>query len=129
MFFKYFSASLVNFLNFQFQISVRSISNEFCRIFQLIAYAVPATSAWILVAISLDRYLSIKYPTKLLFRKKPSFQWSVCIGLLAFDILYYAEIYFSYVKTAFTFDNDTNQTVVLSSACVSINDSILGLLS
>jgi hypothetical protein len=89
---------------------VSTVSDDLCRLVKITEYIIPATSGWILVAISLDRLISIKFPTRFGFRKKRSFQMGLCFILTAKDFLLYSQAFFSGVIT-YTFDNSTrNQT-------------------
>ena len=74
----------------------------------LLAYSVPPISAYILVAISIDRWLAISKPTILLFRRKRSFQIGVCIGIIVANFAYNGQLFFSYLALDYL---DPNATV------------------
>ena len=61
-------------LEFNFNIYFSRISNFTCKLRNFYGYFNLTCSAWLLVAISLDRYLCIAYPSRFLFRKKLLFQ-------------------------------------------------------
>ena len=135
----YFRALLINdsvtlllgdlpmFLRIKFAINIRTLSLEACRLFYLIPYAVPATSAWLIVIISIDRLVSIKMPQRFLFRKKTSFQILACLGTFVYNILLYTQLDFSYLVFSFSYDNNTslNETVIV---CQGISDDVLSWL-
>jgi hypothetical protein len=85
------------FLYFKFGINVRNFNEHFCRLTLLLAYSIPPISAYILVAISIDRFISIAKPTLFLFRRKASFQIGVCIFIIAANLLYSGQLFFSYL--------------------------------
>jgi hypothetical protein len=58
-----------------------------------------SNAAWLLVVISIHRYLSISYPKQFLFRKKHLFQTILCCFIFVFKSWFY------YLK-----DFETNQT-------------------
>jgi hypothetical protein len=84
-------------------INLRTFNEFSCKLIVLMAYSMPTTSAWTLVAISLDRLVNLVFPFKLLFRKKIKFQVSVCIGILLANNLYYVQTLFSHIITTFEY--------------------------
>jgi hypothetical protein len=90
---------LAKFLNFQFGINIRDFNESLCRLSLQLAYSVPPISAYILVAISIDRWLTITKPTFLIIRKKFSFQILVCIGIVIANFIYNGQLFFSYIGT------------------------------
>jgi hypothetical protein len=100
------------FLELNFNIFMSKISNEFCKFRYYFAYAITPISGWISAAISLDRLISIKMPSKFLFRKKTWFQVLVCLIIFCFDFAYYLQnlIVYSLNKNE-EFNNMTNQTI------------------
>ena len=99
-------------LEFNFNIYFSRISNFTCKLRNFYGYFNLACSAWLLVAISLDRYLCIAYPTRFLFRKKVLFQILACFIIIVFHVCYFVSSWFYYLKeTRISSTNETlNQT-------------------
>ena len=118
---------LPKFLRKRFDINIKTLSLETCRLFYLIPYAVPATSAWLIVIISIDRLVSIKMPQRFLFRKKTSFQILACLGTFVYNILLYTQLNFSYLVFSYSYNNMTslNETTIV---CQEISDDVLSWL-
>ena len=89
--------ALGKFLYFQFEINIRDFNESLCRLTLLLAYSVPPISAYLVVAISIDRWFTITKPTILLFRRKQSFQVRVCVGIIVANLIYNGQLFFSYV--------------------------------
>jgi hypothetical protein len=110
---------LIGNLQFYFSFSIDTISADLCRAMNLVYY-LPATSGWIAVAISIDRWASIRWATRYLFRKKSWFHLTICFGLLIKDILLYGQLYTKFLKTVPLYSNNasTNQTIGTNKQCV-----------
>jgi hypothetical protein len=108
---------LQKFMSGEYNLKFYNISNDYCRLLKIIAWVLTVPSGWILVVISLDRYLSIAFPTRFRIRKKRLFQISVCIILVVKDFIYYGQIYFSFIQTTYSYDQSTNQSITASSKC------------
>jgi hypothetical protein len=89
--------ALGKFLYFKFNINIRNFDVSLCRLTMLLAYCVPPASAYILVAISVDRWLTITKPAILLIRRKPLFQIIVCISIIMANFIYNGQLFFSYM--------------------------------
>ena len=76
--------------------SFQMISNLTCKLYYFVETFIPATSNWILVLISLDRFVSIVLPTKFLFRKQLKFQLVTCLILFSFNVLLASPFIFVY---------------------------------
>lgn len=72
--------------------------NLFCKMLPAIYYITPSISAWSVVIISFDRFLSVTMPTKFKFRKKFSYQMIVCFCVILANFLYYVKLIFSEIK-------------------------------
>jgi hypothetical protein len=106
------------YLRFKSIINVRNVNDSLCKLTMFFTYTVPVISAWILVAISFDRLMTILKPTQFLFRKKTTFQVMVCIGIIIFNTLYYSPLLFSY--TQLMIENNTPQLI-----CLLIDDNAI----
>ena len=89
--------ALGRFLKLRFNFIIRDINEPLCKLTMLLAYSVPPISAYFLVAISIDRWLTITKPTILLFRKKKSFQILVSFGIILSNFIYNGQLFFSYI--------------------------------
>jgi hypothetical protein len=129
-----FNTFLQKFMSAVFKIRLSTSSNDICRLTKIIAYALTVPSGWILVVVSLDRYLSIAFPTRFRIRKNRLFQLLICIILVLKDFVYYGQLYFSFVKykTNITIydntTNQTNQTIEQSWTCQEIEPALLSWL-
>jgi hypothetical protein len=74
-----------------------------------------SNDAWLLVVLSIDRYLSVSYPNKFLFRKNHLFQSFICCFIFLYNTFYFTSSWFYYLKETRT--NETNQTKI-SYKCV-----------
>jgi hypothetical protein len=94
-----------------FNIHIEDFSQMSCRVKNYFENALFPLSGWITSVISLDRMLSIIYPTKFVFRKKSSCQILICLVILTFNLLYYCPILlFSEYYKLILYDNQTNIT-------------------
>jgi hypothetical protein len=99
---------LLLFVEDAINLKIDSISTDFCRL-RLVLYYFASTSGWIMVAISVDRLLSIKFPSRFLFRKEKCFQVSVCLALILKFFLVYPQIYFQ--PTMYDFEYPDSDSV------------------
>ena len=95
------------FVYFRYEIQFRDFNQSLCGLTMLLAYSVPPVSAYTLVAISIDRFLTIAKPTFLLIRKKFSFQIYVCIGIVVANFIYNGQLFFSYLEIDDYYPNST----------------------
>ena len=90
------------FLYFKSKIHIRDFNVTLCRLTLLLAYSIPPISAYILVAISIDRWLTITKPDVLPIKKKSSFQVCVCIVIVLANLIYNGQLFFSYLGVDIT---------------------------
>jgi hypothetical protein len=67
----------------------RSNSIYSCKILGYFVYLIPSFSIWILVVISIDRFVSIAYPTRFLFRKLKKYQITISLSIIVFHAFYW----------------------------------------
>jgi hypothetical protein len=115
------------FLKNEFDFWIERFSIDLCRLATFLSY-IPATSGWIDVFISIDRWISIKFPHRFLILKKSWLQIAVCFGFLIKDFLIYGQIYLSHMRTTFSYENSTNQTWIKNTECASIDGDLLHLM-
>jgi hypothetical protein len=108
------------FFEFNLNIWFRDFSDPLCKFRYYYIYVVFPISGWGLVAVSIDRYFSIVYPTKFSIRKNILFQILVCCGILVYNLVYYIPQLFYYINISKSFNNKTNQTII-TKKCVNQN--------
>ena len=101
-----------SFLELAFEIRIKNFSNFLCKFQMYWVYSVYPMSSWTLALVSIDRFLSISFPNRFLFRKKVSVQIIACILIMAFNFIYFGPVNFFYLKEFTRFKNETNQTDV-----------------
>ena len=74
------------------------ISNFTCKLRHFFVFCNFSITGWFLVTISLDRYLSIAFPSKFLYRKKPLFQILTSSFIIIYNIIMYIPFMFSHLK-------------------------------
>jgi hypothetical protein len=117
------SISVIDYLNFQFGISLLNVSRPFCKLTYYVLYMFSPVSGWILVILSLDRLLSTKYPSKLLIRNKKQIKLLICGCVVLFNMIYYMPMaIFSDFKQVDLNDSLNN----ISNHKVFINECITG---
>ena len=94
------------------------MSNFLCKFRKFFGNYNYAITPSILVIISFDRYLSIAYPAKFTFRKKPLFQILISCFIIGFNLCLYIPFWFFYLKEK-TLNETYNQTLlVITYECV-----------
>lgn len=97
-------------LEFNFNIYVMNLNDFFCKLRVYYFNVLFPINGWMMVVISIDRFLIIAFPTRFLIRKKTSFQIFVCFGILLYNLIYYAPSLLSKINETSSFVNKTNQT-------------------
>jgi len=87
-------------------ISMYLISNNWCKIFRYFRYSLGPISAWLLVYISIDKFISIQFPNFKLI-KLVKFQNTVIFLIVVFNLMYYIP-FFIYSKLFMVYLNETN---------------------
>ncbi len=100
---------LNKYLELKLNIHIMDMSNLFCKLRIYLTYSIPPMSGYILVLISLDRWISISMPTKFLFRKKIIFQVGVTILMLMINLIFYSVTLASHLSRNISI-NTTNIT-------------------
>ena len=97
----------------QFDFDLILKNNGWFYAFQrFIDYLFPSISSWFLVAISIDRFLSICKSTKFLFRKKIMCQIIVSSFIIVFSSIHYMAFILLCLdfKETESYNNNTNMT-------------------
>ena len=93
-------------------IGILNIRNNYvfvCKLYYYTIYFSPPVTSWSLVFISFDRMISICFPARYLFRKKPKNQIKMCVLILILNIIFYSPQLFA--KINIYFDTLTNITL------------------
>jgi hypothetical protein len=112
-----------------FNINLSTISHITCKLEEYFIYLVPTISAYISVAISVDRFMSVAYPMDFQLRKKPTFQLLICLALTLLNYVFYIEYpifdeYYEYTEL----DNITNTSTIYSECYSSLDNRLLDWL-
>ena len=102
-----FSAPIFLFLGRGFQLSFYLISDLSYKLYFYIIYASFTFSPLILLYISLNRFISIKYYAKRMLLKKSKYQYWYVFCFVLFNFIYNIPAYFEY--TLFN-NSETNKT-------------------
>ena len=102
-------------LNFEMYFGL--ISDFCCKLRRFFSNYNASNTPWFLVIISLDRFLSITYPTRFLLRKKPIFQILISFFIIGINFVLYTPFWFYHLRQ--NIKNKTNQTSIISYECFS----------
>jgi hypothetical protein len=97
-------------LEFNFGLYFNRISNLTCKLRHFYASLNYSECSWLLVVVSFDRFLSISYPTRFLFRKKMTFQILTCLFTIGFNVSFYTSSWFYHLNETITTSQPNNQT-------------------
>lgn len=89
------------------QYDIRHHSEWSCRFQRFFVYVSLDTSAWILAAISIERFLAVCMPHKHKLLKSTSRAWKVVIGIIIFQVAFNSHVFFNYGSQTVTKDNVT----------------------
>lgn len=100
------------YIHFQFNINIKIVSDFFCKFIEYYNYIIPSISVWTLSIISVDRFFSIFVPFKFKFRKTKSFQSTICLIIIIYNLIYYYTLFYSSLEeTPITMTmNDSNES-------------------
>ena len=129
--------SLVDFLNYQYHISMGNLTLIFCQLRVYLLYVLPATTGWLCALIVFYRFMDVMFPTSFRFRNKKLIQLVACFVILVVCLLFYLRLPLNFIR--FDLDHldleiaNTSNISNISSyhlefICVVINDENLFLL-
>ena len=106
----YISQAFINYLQYGFDIDLTISSSYFCKIFNYFNYSLSTMSPFLLVYISAERLITIKFPTKSLYYKTEKFQIVFLIAITIYNSIYYLcfPFYFDVLHK-----NGTNNSTIL----------------
>jgi len=99
-----------------FHLSFYLISNLCCKLFFYMANSIKVYCPLILIYISIDRFISIKYYSKRKLLRQKKFQILYLIGFVSFNFLYYMPVVFFYEINVNSSNNISVCTYVSSSS-------------
>lgn len=109
----------------KFNWDMRLYNDGMCKAVDYSQYAVNAVSAWILVIVSIDRFMNIAFPKRLAFLYKRQFQWFLLGLLLTTQPVYYVFMTWSFeLINVESIDPLTNETI-FTPTCVNNNAWLL----
>ena len=97
-------------LELNFNIYFVKLSNFTCKFFTYLAFFNSSIPAWLLVLISIDRFISIAYPTKFLFKNTLKFQLITCLLMAILNICVYSPVLLFHLKKSEIFNYQTNRS-------------------
>jgi hypothetical protein len=107
-------------LEVNLDISLKNVSDFFCKsrfFYALVNYSI---AAWFLVIISIDQFMNISFSKKFTFRNKIKFQLFLSILIIIFNLCFYSPIwiYFSIQTQVELIKNETtNQSRIIQRQC------------
>ena len=108
-----------------FSIDFKILSNLTCKLYYYFADIVTPIGHWILVLVTIDRYLSIVSPSKFLFRNKKFFRLISCLVIVLFNLVFYIpDLIFYDLKLSY-FDNLINNQTIIESKFICVRDVVV----
>lgn len=100
----YDSICLVNaviyFLLRKFSWNMALVDDFFCKINNYIIYANGPISAYLMVVVSFERFLSIRFPRRFNYLFKPSFQVVMSVSIIIYNYIFYSFMIWNTVLVA-----------------------------
>jgi len=116
----------VPYLLYGFNLDLTIKSNLGCKIFQYLNYSLDTQSTMLLVYITFERLISVKYPTKVNYLRKKHVQFAYFLIVLIYNLLYYLPIAFYYDLQMYLVDFESNKTALICNFIDSRSQVILG---
>lgn len=102
---------LINYLAYGYEINLQVMSSLACKLTNYFNFTFSGISPWLLVYISVEKFISIIYPTRRFFIRKKKTQLVYFIILLTINFVYYIPISFFFDIISY------NQSNVSSLVC------------
>jgi len=109
---------IVTYLQLSFNIDPALNSNVICKLLYYLNYSLATVSSMQLVYISIDRYVSIKFPALRYFLRKRNNQLIYFMFIFMFNLIYYLPVAYNYSlivtneTLACTFNNQYSQDLI-----------------
>lgn len=124
----FISQSVISYMQYGYNYDPTISSVGFCKVFNYFNYSLSLMSPMLIVYVSLERYLSIKYSKRFQFFKSNKFQVTYLFVVVIFNAFYYLGIafYFDIVPVDTASANLTNQSGETTIQCTfATNDSLV----
>lgn len=113
---------IINYLQYGFNVDFTTISSFTCKLFHYLNYSFANISSMVLVYISVERFVTTKYPIKTKILRDHKNQLCYFCLVIAFNLIYYIPIpfFFSIIK-------DENDTIIPIDGCdfIDLNNKII----
>ena len=96
-------------------LDVTLVSNLTCKLWNYFNYWLAPVSPWLIVYITFDRYISIDYPAKRFFLRKPTTQLAWFLFVIVVNLIYFSPIIYYDIILSKSIDqtNTTNLTEII----------------
>ncbi len=84
-----------NYSSFGFGKTINNVSDIICKLTNYFGFSLAVVSPMLIVYISFDRYISIKYPAKRFLFRKAKIQFIYFIIVFLFNLIYYLPVFVS----------------------------------
>lgn len=115
-----------------FQVDLSTLSRISCKMTFFVNYSLDVGSPMLLVYISIEKYISIRYPSKRIVLRRKGNQSAYFLLITIFNLFLYLPVYFNSDTLSFVYPNDatTNTTFVSNrTICTFVDSSFLAKLS
>lgn len=100
---------IFSYIQYGYTFAFNTISVQLCKIGNYINFSLAIVSPMLLMYISIDRFISIKYPSKRFILRKKNTQFLFFVFTIVFNFSYYIPVYL--FKDVYTvYNNQTNKT-------------------
>lgn len=84
--------ALFKFMSFKYEIYLAELNSFFCMFKSYFFYSIGPIAPWLMVFVSIDRFVSITYPKRFEFMFKLPFQIAVILFVCVFNFSFYSFI-------------------------------------
>ena len=103
---------LIDYLPDNFEIKLLDLSTSTCKIFSIVFFVYMQIPPMLLVYISIERFVSIAYPSKRLFLRRNNIQLIYFLGLIFYNCFLYLFMLF-YTNLITKIDAPSNRTYII----------------
>lgn len=122
---------IMPFLLFAFNIDMSTFNQFSCKLYQYLNYSLDTQSSMLLVYISFERLILIKYPTRVLILRKNNIQFVYFLTVFIYNLIFYLPIPFYYklqptmVNNTTTTNNNNSTEYVMYCTFISLNSQLI----
>lgn len=117
--------SFTYLLGTAFDLDLHQQSDLLCKTLDLPIYILPPVSAYLLVLLSLDRLLKIKFPNRFLFFYKQKFQIASISMLFVYNVAFYCQLAWGRQLQPTIITNSTTNTSIIEFTCQDLSEAKL----